>query len=78
MDVTRFEPVFGVPVADVAHAFRIYNFLPVPGENVPANVFLTLGWTWMGAHAPIGPEIRPNAAGYAVIASALAAKITVP
>jgi len=69
---------FRVPVADVAYAFRIYNFLPVPGENVPVNVFLTLTWTWMGAPAPIGPDIHPNAAGYAVIASAFAAKITMP
>jgi lysophospholipase L1-like esterase len=70
--------VFGVPVADIAQAFRIYNFLPVPGENVPVNVFLTLAWTWMGAPAPIGPDIHPNAAGYAVIASAFAAKIAKP
>jgi lysophospholipase L1-like esterase len=70
--------VFRVPVADVAQAFRIYNFLPVPSENVPVNVFLTLAWTWMGAPAPIGPDIHPNAAGYAVIASAFAAKITIP
>jgi lysophospholipase L1-like esterase len=66
---------FGVPVADVAQAFRIYNFLPVPGENVPVNVFLTLAWTWMGAHPPLGPDIHPNAAGYAVIAGAFASKI---
>ena len=66
---------FGVPVADVARAFRIYNFLPVPGEDVPVNVFLTLSWTWMGASAPLGPDIHPNAAGYAVIARAFASKI---
>ncbi len=69
---------FGVPVADVAQAFRIYNFTPVPGENVPVNVFLTLAWTWMDAPPPFGPDIHPNAAGYAVIASAFAKKITVP
>jgi lysophospholipase L1-like esterase len=66
---------FGVPVADVASAFRIYNFLPVPGEGVPVNVFLTLAWTWMAAPAPIGPDIHPNAAGYAAIAGAFASKI---
>jgi lysophospholipase L1-like esterase len=69
---------FGVPVADVAQAFRIYNFTPVPGENVPVNVFLTLAWTWMDAPPPFGPDIHPNGAGYAVIASAFAKKITVP
>ena len=67
--------VFGVPAADVAQAFRTYNFLPVPGENVPVNVFLTLAWTYMGASPP---DIHPNAAGYAIIASAFAAKITLP
>jgi lysophospholipase L1-like esterase len=66
---------FGVPVADVARAFRIYNFTPVPGENLPVNVFLTLAWTWMAAPAPFGPDVHPNAAGYAVIAGAFANKI---
>jgi lysophospholipase L1-like esterase len=70
--------VFGVPVADVAQAFRIYNFLPVPGENVPVNVFLTLAWTYMGAPAPLGPDIHPDAAGYAAIAGAFASKIRLP
>ncbi|MGH9742030.1 MAG: SGNH/GDSL hydrolase family protein [Candidatus Acidiferrum sp.] len=67
---------FRVHLADVAHAFRIYNFLPVPGENVPVNVFVTEAWTWMAAPAPFGPDIHPNAAGYAVIAAAFASKIT--
>jgi hypothetical protein len=68
---------FGVPVADVAEAFRIYNFTPVPGENVPVNFFLTLTWTWMDGPPP-GPDIHPNAAGYAVIAGAFGRKITLP
>ena len=67
--------VFAVPVADVAQAFRTYNFLPVPGENLPVNVFLILSWTYMAAPAPIGPDIHPNAAGYVAIAGAFAAKI---
>jgi lysophospholipase L1-like esterase len=67
---------FHVPVADVAHAFRTYNFLPVPGENLPVNVFLILAWTYMGAPSPIGPNIHPNAAGYAAIAGAFASKIS--
>jgi lysophospholipase L1-like esterase len=69
---------FGVPVADVAQAFRTYNFTPVPGEDIPVNVFLTLAWTWMDAPPPFGPDIHPNAAGYAVIAGAFAKKITEP
>jgi lysophospholipase L1-like esterase len=69
---------YRIPVADVARAFKIYNFIAVPGEDVPVNVFLTLAWTWMGAPAPVGPDIHPNAAGYAAIAGAFASKIAVP
>lgn len=61
---------FGVKVADVAGAFRITNFSLVPGINIPWNAFLELVWTWIGAPPPRGPDIHPNAAGYAVIAGA--------
>ena len=47
---------FAVPVADVAHAFRIYNFAPLPAEDVPLNVFLTGVYTWMGTAPPRGPN----------------------
>jgi lysophospholipase L1-like esterase len=70
--------LFDVPVADVAQAFRIYNFLPVPGENIPVNVFLTLAWTYMSAPPPIGPDIHPNPAGYTAIAGAFVSKIVLP
>ncbi len=66
---------FEVPVADVAAAFRIDNFTGVPVINLPINVFLTLTWTWMGAPAPIGPNVHPNTAGYLAIAVAFAEKI---
>jgi lysophospholipase L1-like esterase len=66
---------FNIPVADVAQAFNIYDFVPVPNINLPLNVFLTLTWTWMGAAPPLGPDIHANAAGYAVIAGAFANKI---
>jgi lysophospholipase L1-like esterase len=64
--------VFGIPVADVAHAFHTYNLLPVPGENLPVNVFTVLSWTWM---TELPPDIHPNSAGYAAIAAAFAQKI---
>jgi lysophospholipase L1-like esterase len=67
---------FRVPVADVAQAFQTYNFLPVPGVNEPVNVFLILSWTYMGYPPPIGPDIHPNASGYAAIAKAFESKIT--
>jgi len=60
----------GDPVADVARAFKIVDFANVPGFNVPLNAFLELTWTWIGAPPPRGPDIHPNAAGYAVIATA--------
>lgn len=66
---------FGVPVADVAKAFHINDFTPVPVINLPINVFLTLTWTWMAAPPPLGPDIHPNAAGYATIAGAFVSKI---
>ncbi len=61
---------FNVPVADVARAYRINNFTLVPVFNLPLNVLLELRWTWIGASPPIGPDIHPNATGYAVIALA--------
>ena len=66
---------FSIPVADVAKAYRITDFKPVPFINLPLNVFLTLTWTWMGAPAPLGPDIHPNAIGYIVIAGAFVEKI---
>lgn len=66
---------FSVPVADVAHAYRINDFTMIPFINLPVNVFLTLTWTWMGAPPPLGPDIHANAVGYAVIAGAFVEKI---
>jgi lysophospholipase L1-like esterase len=66
---------FSIPVANVAHAYRISDFTPIPFANLPLNVFLTLTWTWMGASPPFGPDVHPNAVGYAVIAGAFAEKI---
>jgi len=63
---------FAVPVADVAHAFRIYNFALVPGEDIPVNVFLALYLTWI--QPPI-ENVHPNPSGYADIAAAFASKI---
>jgi hypothetical protein len=34
--------LFGVPVADVAKAFRIEDFRPVPFVGLPVNVVLSL------------------------------------
>jgi lysophospholipase L1-like esterase len=60
----------GDRVADVARAFKITEFANVPGFNIPLNAFLSLTWTWIGAPPPRGPDVHPNAAGYAVIATA--------
>jgi lysophospholipase L1-like esterase len=69
---------FAVPVADVAKAYRIDDFTIVPVANLPLNVLLELTWTWIGAPAPLGPDIHPNNVGYAVIAGAFVEKITAP
>ena len=42
----------------------------MPGYDLPLNVFLEFAWTWVGAPPPVGPDIHPNAVGYAVIAGA--------
>jgi lysophospholipase L1-like esterase len=66
--------VFGalhVPVADVAAVFHIDGTQGV----TPLNVTLTLIWTWMSAPPPRGPDVHPNAFGYAAIASAFAKAI---
>jgi lysophospholipase L1-like esterase len=68
----------GVPVADVASAFHITNFNPVPVVDLPLNVFLELSWTWISAPPPLGPDVHPNAAGYAVIAGAFLKALVAP
>jgi hypothetical protein len=70
--IVNWRSYSGIPVADVAKAYHISDFTPLPVINLPLNVFLTLTWTWMGAPAPFGPDIHANVAGYAVIAGALA------
>jgi len=69
---------FGVGVADVAKAFRMTDTTLVPAVDVPVNVLATLVWTWMGAAPPVGPDIHPNAFGYAVIAGAFVKTIGAP
>jgi lysophospholipase L1-like esterase len=61
---------FNVPIADVAAAYHITDFTPVPVIGLPLNAFLTLAWTWMGAPPPLGPNVHPNAMAYGVIAGA--------
>ena len=72
------ESVYGsfhVPVADVAGAFRVDSTAVVRDLKIPVGTLLALTWTWMGAPAPFGPDIHPNAAGYVVIAGAFAKTI---
>lgn len=84
--VTQFNQVLqnayqqaGYRVADVAGAFQITAFSPtvaLPGfGDVPTNVATVCQLTWMCAPAPVGPNIHPNAAGYAVIANAVEAQL---
>jgi lysophospholipase L1-like esterase len=80
---TLLEGIYGgfhVPVADVARAFGITDFklLPFPDMPVPVNVFLELRLTWMSLPPPVGPDVHPNAVGYAVIAGAFVQVIGTP
>jgi lysophospholipase L1-like esterase len=68
--IGSFSSDAGIPVADVARTFRITDFANVPGVNIPLNAFLEITWTWIAAPPPRGPDIHPNAAGYAAIATA--------
>jgi lysophospholipase L1-like esterase len=64
----------GVPVAQVDTAFQSQNFsrsrLKGVGE-VPRNVLTACELTWMCQSAPVGHDLHPNNAGYAVIARAI-------
>jgi lysophospholipase L1-like esterase len=66
---------FAIPVANVAATFQTNNFTILPFINLPVNVFITLTWTWMGAPAPLGPNVHANAIGYAAIAGSFAETI---
>jgi lysophospholipase L1-like esterase len=71
---------FGIPVADVAGAFRSNDFVPMvpfppPFYSVPLNVAMICQLTWMCAPAPIGPNVHANPDGYGVIAATIAATL---
>ena len=76
--LTNLYFAFNVRVADVARAFRIDDTTLVPFYNVPLNVLLEFAWTWIGAQPPVGPDIHPNALGYAVIAGAFVQALGAP
>jgi lysophospholipase L1-like esterase len=63
---------FGVPVADVEAAFHSGDFTVIQPADLPLNVLIALTWTYMGALPPKGPDVHPNAIGYAAIAGAFA------
>jgi len=67
---------YGVPVADVATAFKTTDFtdtVPLDGTSVPVNVANICTLTWMCAPAPVGPNIHANNTGYALMAKAFEA-----
>ncbi len=73
---------FGIPVADVAGAFRSDDFttlveFPAPGSGfyVPVNVALICSWTYMCVAPPVGPNIHATTDGYGVIAATFASVI---
>jgi lysophospholipase L1-like esterase len=64
---------FGVPVVDVASAFKVDALTPLvrfDGKTLPEDVALTCELTWMcPTVAGEAPSIHPNAAGYRTIAA---------
>lgn len=64
----------GVPMADVAAAFGSDDrgSVGTPAGTVePRSVERVCALTWMCQSAPYGPDLHPNAEGYAVIAEAI-------
>jgi lysophospholipase L1-like esterase len=65
---------YGAGVADVFGAFHSTDFsgrVTLPGFGaVPPNVAAICRWTWACAHAPRGPNVHADTAGYQVIAQA--------
>jgi len=66
----------GVPVANVEGVFHTTDWSVVPIVGLPRNVLTVLAWTWMAAPPPSGPDIHPNALGYAAIAAAFVQKLS--
>ncbi|HEV3267617.1 MAG TPA: SGNH/GDSL hydrolase family protein [Acidimicrobiales bacterium] len=63
-----------VAMANVGATFESHNVerVNMVGEGmVPVNVANTCAFTWMCAPPPFGPNLHPNDAGYAMIASAI-------
>jgi lysophospholipase L1-like esterase len=71
----------GIPMAMVGNAFesRDVALVNVVGVGrVPENVANTCALTWMCQPAPLGPNIHPNDAGYAAIASSIEGLLSAP
>jgi lysophospholipase L1-like esterase len=75
--LSRVYAQYGVPVADVAGAFRTTDFggataVPRLGR-LPRNVAAVCAWTFICDRRPRGPNKHPDTAGYAAIARAFLA-----
>jgi lysophospholipase L1-like esterase len=69
----------GIPVADVAGAFRIDDWetrVPMAGHGeVPLNLALLCERTWQCHPPPLGPDRHPNVLGFRVMAEAFAREL---
>jgi len=71
----------GVAMATVGPAFEIRDLVRVrlTGRGlVPENVANVCALTWMCQAPPFGPNLHPNAAGYATIATAIESVLKAP
>lgn len=71
----------GIPMADVASAFEeggVVHQRTDGSSAVASNATYACELTWMCQAAPYGPNLHPNAAGYATIASAIESQLHTP
>ncbi len=71
----------GIPMAEVAGVFEdggVVHQRSDGSHDVATDVTYTCELTWMCQAAPYGPNMHPNAAGYATIATAIEAQLRAP
>ena len=69
---------YGLRVADVAAVFHVTRVTGRRARVTTSRVDSVCDFTWMCQPSPLGPNLHPNAAGYAAIAGAIEAVLGPP
>ncbi|MHB1905779.1 MAG: GDSL-type esterase/lipase family protein [Acidimicrobiales bacterium] len=69
---------YGLRVADVAAVFHVSRVTGRRARVTTSRVDSVCDFTWMCQPSPLGPNLHPNAAGYAAIAGAIEAVLGPP